>query len=357
MKRSPSLRLCALLLLLSILWVTLGAPLHAMEWRDIPLRLERFLLQLPSRTHAVWQNWLMHGASSAALAERSLSGLTLHVWREAAAAQEEIPLEDYVAGVVAAEMPARYGAEALKCQAVAARTRAVFSCRALGGNGCAAHADCDLCDDAACCQGYRDFASRAAAWGSEASVMEARIISAVRATTGEILTYDGLPIEVLYHACSGGRTEDAAAVFAQAVPYLVSVDSPGEEGYDGYTATTRLTLSEAAKRLEHAFPGCGVTAEGLPGQLRLQSTTASGRVDTLLVGTQTVTGHAFRQALGLRSTFITWDADDTAIVFTTRGYGHGVGMSQAGAQAMAARGTNYADILSHYYPGALLSRL
>ena len=357
MKRSPSLRLCALLLLLSILWVTLGAPLHAVEWRDIPLRLERFLLQLPSRTHAVWQNWLMHGASSAALAERSLSGLTLLVWREAAASQEEIPLEDYVAGVVAAEMPARYGAEALKCQAVAARTRAVFSCRALGGNGCDAHADCDLCDDAACCQGYRDFASRAAEWGTEASVMEARIISAVRATTGEILTYDGLPIEVLYHACSGGRTEDAAAVFAQAVPYLVSVDSPGEEGYDGYTATTRLTLSEAAKRLEHAFPGCGVTAEGLPGQLRLQSTTASGRVDTLLVGTQTVTGRAFRQALGLRSTFITWDADDTAIVFTTRGYGHGVGMSQAGAQAMAARGTNYADILSHYYPGALLSRL
>ena len=233
MKRSPSLRLCALLLLLSILWVTLGAPLHAMEWRDIPLRLERLLLQLPSRTHTVWQNWLMHGASSAALAERSLSGLTLHVWREAAAAQEEIPLEDYVAGVVAAEMPARYGAEALNCQAVAARTRAVFSCRALGGNGCAAHADCDLCDDAACCQGYRDFASRAAEGGTEASVMEARIISAVRATTGEILTYDGLPIEVLYHACSGGRTEDAAAVFAQAVPYLVSVDSPGEEGYDG----------------------------------------------------------------------------------------------------------------------------
>lgn len=356
MKRSPSLHLCALLLLLSILWVTLGAPLHAVEWRDIPLRLERFLLQLPSHTHAVWQNWLMHGASSAALAERPLSGLTLHVWREAAA-QEEIPLEDYVAGVVAAEMPARYGAEALKCQAVATRTRAVFSCRALGGNGCAAHADCDLCDDAACCQGYRDFASRAAAWGSEASVMEARIISAVRATAGEILTYDGLPIEVLYHACSGGRTEDAAAVFAQAVPYLVSVDSPGEEGYDGYTATARLTLSEAAEQLEHAFPGCGVTAEGLPGQLRLQSTTASGRVDTLLVGMQTVTGHAFRQALGLRSTFITWDADDTAIVFTTRGYGHGVGMSQAGAQAMAAQGTEYADILNHYYPGAVLSRL
>ena len=357
MKPSLSLRLCALLLLLSVLWLALGAPLLAAEWRDIPLRLERLLLQLPSRARPVWQNWLMRSASSAALAESPLSGLTLLVWRETSSTAEEVPLEAYVAGVVAAEMPARYGAEALKCQAVAARTRAVYACRALGGNGCAAHRDCDLCDSAACCQGYRDFSARAAAWGSESTVLEARVLSAVQATAGEILTYDGLPIEVLYHACSGGRTEDAAAVFAQAVPYLVSVDSPGEEDYDGYTATTCFTLTEAAERLLHAFPGCGVTAEGLSGQLRLQSTTASGRVDTLLVGTQTVTGRAFRQALGLRSTFITWDADDDSIVFTTRGYGHGVGMSQAGAQAMAAQGTKYADILTHYYPGAVLSRL
>ena len=105
---------------------------------------------------------------------------------------------------------------------------------------------------------------------------------------------------------------------------------------------------------EPSFPGCGVTAEGLPGQLRLQSTTASGRVDTLLVGTQTVTGRAFRQALGLRSTFITWDADDTAIVFTTRGYGHGVGMSQWGAKALAEQGVDYRAILAHYYPGTEL---
>ena len=114
MKHSLSLRLCALLFLLSVLWVALGAPLLAAEWRDIPLRLERLLLQLPSRAHAVWQNWLLRGASSVALAEGPLSGLTLRVWRQAADAPEEISLEDYVAGVVAAEMPARYGTEALK---------------------------------------------------------------------------------------------------------------------------------------------------------------------------------------------------------------------------------------------------
>ena len=109
--------------------------------------------------------------------------------------------------------------------------------------------------------------------------------------------------------------------------------------------------------LEEAFPGCGVTADGLPGQLRLQSSTASGRIATILVGTQTVTGQSFRQALKLRSTLVTWDAEGETITFHTLGYGHGVGMSQAGAQAMAASGSRYADILAHYYPGTQLSLL
>lgn len=357
MKPSPSLRLCALLLVLSMLWLALGAPLAAVEWREIPLRMERLLLQLPSRAQPMLHQWLLKGASTSARAEGPLAGLTLRIWRNDDRAAREIPLEAYVTGVVAAEMPARYGTEALRCQAVAARTRAVYACRALGGNGCAAHPDCDLCDSPACCQGYRDMDGRAAAWGSEASVLEARVVSAVQATRGQILTYDGLPIEVLYHACSGGRTEDAAAVFARGQPYLVSVSSPGEESYDGYTARVSFTLTQAAGLLREAFPGCGVTAEGLPGQLRLLSTTASGRVDTMMVGTRTVTGRELRQALSLRSTLISWDADDTAITFTTLGYGHGVGMSQAGAQAMAAQGAGYADILAHYYPGTSLSQL
>ena len=109
--------------------------------------------------------------------------------------------------------------------------------------------------------------------------------------------------------------------------------------------------------LLRAFPGCSVTADTLPSAIRLQSTTASGRVATLLVGSQTVRGADFRKALSLRSTYFTWEADGDRIVFHTVGYGHGVGLSQAGAQAMAAGGADFAEILAHYYPGTQLTRM
>ena len=268
-----------------------------------------------------------------------------------------LPLESYVLGAAAAEMPANYALEALKCQAVAARTRAVAQSRVFGGNGCARHPDCDICTDSACCQAYLTDAALQAHWGSEYAVLRARVDRAVRATDGLLLTCDGLPIEVLYHACSGGRTEDAAAVFSAAQPYLVSVESPGEEGYAGFRTDTAFSREEAAALLLRAFPDCGVTAETLPSALRLQSTTASGRVATLLVGSQTVRGVDFRRALGLRSTLFTWEADGERIVFHTVGYGHGVGLSQAGAQAMAANGADFQAILAHYYPATVLTRM
>lgn len=297
-------------------------------------------------------------SSCAAPTDSSLdSGLTLRVYFADAEEIRLLPLEDYVFGALAAEMPANYAPEALKCQAIAARTRAVAQSRAFGGNGCVRHPDCDICTDSACCQAYQTDAQLQARWGSEYAVLRARIDRAVRATDGLLLTSGGLPIEVLYHACSGGKTEDAAAVFASAKPYLVSVDSPGEEGYAGFRADTSFSCEEAADLLLRAFPGCGVTADTLPSAIRLQSTTASGRVATLLVGSQTVRGADFRKALSLRSTYFTWEADGDRIVFHTVGYGHGVGLSQAGAQAMAADGADFAEILAHYYPGTQLTRM
>lgn len=283
--------------------------------------------------------------------------LTLQVYFEEEGQVRPISLEAYVMGAVAAEMPANYAAEALKCQAVAARTRAVAQSHAFGGNGCVRHPDCDICTDSSCCQAYLSDAALRTRWGSEYAVLHARIDRAVRATAGLLLTCNGLPIEVLYHACSGGKTEDAAAVFAAAQPYLISVDSPGEEGYAGFRADTAFSCSEAAALLLRAFPDCGVTADTLPSTLRLQSTTASGRVATLLVGNQTVRGTDFRKALGLRSTLFTWEADGERILFHTTGYGHGVGMSQAGAQAMAAGGADFQEILAHYYPGTVLTQI
>ncbi|MGN1019791.1 MAG: stage II sporulation protein D [Aristaeellaceae bacterium] len=358
-RRYPSLGLCRLLLLLACLWTLCGAPLTGEQWAGIPMQLRRIALQLPGRMKQILLLWHTPAESviSRAEAETRQVDLTLNVWDAKAQAVRRISLEEYVLGVVAAEMPAAYATEALKCQAVAARTRAIRSCRSLGGNGCATHPACDICTDSACCQGYLTRAEQQAKWGGEYTACLSRIRSAVRATAGQILTYDGLPIQVLYHASSGGMTEDAQAVFSEALPYLVHVESPGEEHASCYRADRTYPLEEAAALLEEAFPGCGVTAEGLPGQLRLQSSTASGRIATILVGTQTVTGQAFRQALKLCSTWITWDAEGDSITFHTLGYGHGVGMSQAGAQAMAASGSRYTDILAHYYPGTQLSLL
>ena len=351
-RHALSVRLCALILCLAIFWSAAGAPLTRDEWRGIPDRFGLMLRQIPTRMRNVLVQWL-----PVASAETRTVMLHLSVWDAEMQAERVILLEDYVVGVVAAEMPAGYHPEALACQAVAARTFAIRQCRTLGGNGCGSHPGYDVCTDSACCQGYLTPTAQRDKWPGEYSAMSARVESAVRVTAGQILTYDGRPIEALYHASSGGMTEDAAEVFSSARPYLVSVDSPGEEGFAGYVTRTAFTLEKAARLLTEAFPGCGVTADDLPHQLELRSSTASGRVDTACVGSRLITGTQLRQALGLRSTLLTWTFDEDSVTFQTRGYGHGVGMSQAGAQAMAAAGEGYADILAHYYPGTHLSLL
>lgn len=358
MRFSVSVRLCALLLVICLFWAILGAPLSAQEWRGVPDSLRQAAVQAPLHAQKLLTLWLLRGAlpSAQAASVRDVK-LRLRIWDEKAGRAFTCLLEDYVAGVVAAEMPARYHPQALRCQAVAARTRAAYACLALSGNGCARHPDCDLCTSSACCQGYLDKKSRAGQWGEEASVLEERVLQAVRGTAGQVLTWDGLPIEMLYHACSGGATEDASAVFAQSVPYLVSVASPGEEGYAGYSADETFSCKEAVSRLEATLGDCGLSPQELSGELELLATTSSGRVARVRVGQREATGVQFRQALGLRSTRFTWDVEDDHITFHTIGYGHGVGMSQAGAQAMAADGKSYAEILTHYYPGALLQTL
>lgn len=358
MRTAFSVRAAALLLIAALLWAGLGAPLSGSEWADVPARIDRALLRLPAQGQRVWRCWLAFPAASVRVGPVDIRGtLTLKLWDNDRGAAIYLPLEEYVLGAVAAEMPVSYDPEALKCQAVAARTRALWSCIALGGSGCANHPGCDLCTDSACCQGYASPQVRRLRWGDASDVYARRLEQAVADTDGELLTYDGLPIEMLYHACSGGMTENAEAVFAHALPYLRSVQSPGEESSSSYTSEAVFTRAEAADMLLAAFPDCGVTAESLPGALELVSSTGSGRVRNARVGSVTVTGPELRQALGLRSSWFTWDADDDALVFHVRGYGHGVGMSQAGAQAMAASGSGYRAILAHYYPGTTLAVL
>lgn len=250
----------------------------------------------------------------------------------------EKDLEEYLVGVVLAEMPASFEEEALKAQAVVART---YGVRALKGKS--KHPEGDICGNAACCQGYLDPADYG---GTEEQLQKVR--NAVYATSGEVLIYQGELIEATYFSCSGGATEDAVAVWGTDVPYLQSVDSPGEENAAYYVDGVEFTLEEFLSCLD-------LDLEGTPVSWLGEVTyTAGGGVDTVVIGGKSYKGTEIRKLLGLRSTAFEMDATEETISVTTRGYGHRVGMSQYGADAMASQGSQYGEILAHYYQGTEL---
>ncbi|MDO5400467.1 MAG: stage II sporulation protein D [Eubacteriales bacterium] len=256
---------------------------------------------------------------------------------------EEVDREAYLLGVVLAEMPASFEEEALKAQAVAARTY-TQKARTTGGK----HGDGSLCRDAACCQAYMDPEEYLSRGGALSDL--ARVRTAVEATRGQVLTYEGELIEATYFSCSGGSTEDAAAVWGTEFPYLQAVQSPGEEGAAHFTDTVRFTDAEFAQALGADLP----EGEDWFGEVRY---TDGGGVKSMEIAGTTYPGTRLRSLLGLRSTAFTLEAADGEIVITTRGFGHRVGMSQYGADAMAATGSTYREILAHYYPGTALSEI
>ena len=252
-------------------------------------------------------------------------------------------LEEYLVGVVLAEMPASFELEALKAQAVVARTYTMRA-NATGGK----HGDGSVCTDYACCQAYIDPTEYVQRGGTQENLEKIRW--AVGSTAGEILTYEGNLIEATYFSCSGGSTEDAMAVWGTDYPYLQSVDSPGEEHAAHYSDTVTYTPDQFRSAL-------GVSLSGSPGTWFGEVTyTEGGGVDTMVIGRKTYRGTELRQKLGLRSTAISVSVGDT-ITITTKGYGHRVGMSQYGADAMALEGKDYPQILSHYYQGTVLTTL
>ena len=279
------------------------------------------------------------------------SGLTLRVYFADAEEIRLVPLEDYVFGALAAEMPANYAPEALKCQAVAARTRAVAQSRAFGGNGCVRHPDCDICTDSACCQAWSSEATLEAKYGVELPQYWDKASAAVAETAGEILTYDGAPIEAVYFSCSGGSTEAAVAVWGTDVPYLQAVESPGEQDALRYESEAAFPEDELRAILNKAAPEAKLDgpSEGWFGEPIL---TEGGGVASVTIGGEDFTGTQLRSLLGLNSTRFTVTCGDGEVVFHVRGFGHRVGMSQYGANAMAKLGFDYRAILQYYYRGA-----
>lgn len=258
-------------------------------------------------------------------------------------ALEERDMDAYLVGVVLAEMPASFEMEALKAQAVAARTYA-WKAYTTGGK----HEDGSICTDSGCCQAYiseEDYLNKNGNWENLR-----RVRTAVYATSGQVVTYQGALIEAAYFSCSGGSTEDARAVWSTDLPYLQAVDSPGEEAAAWYQDKTCFSFQEFQDKLE-------VTLEGEPAQWFGETTyTDGGGVATMEIGGEIYAGTLLRSKLGLRSTAFTLAVGEK-ITITTRGYGHRVGMSQYGADAMAVRGSTYREILAHYYTGTEVTEI
>ena len=250
----------------------------------------------------------------------------------------DMELEEYVLCVVLGEMPASFEPEALKAQSVVSRTYALRA-----DIGKSKHTDAAVCTDSSCCQAFCTVQAYLEKGNSAQDL--AKIQQAVEETKKQVLVYNGTLIEATYFSCSGGRTEDAQAVWGQDIPYLRSVESPGEESADKYITTVTIPLADLERLLQTQLSGSWL------GEV---SYTQGGGVDQITIGTKQYKGTELRRLLGLRSTAFIITAVGDRVTITTKGYGHRVGMSQYGADAMAIKGSGYEEILSYYYPGTVL---
>ncbi|WP_273831810.1 stage II sporulation protein D [Guptibacillus sedimenti] len=256
-----------------------------------------------------------------------------------------IPIEDYVKGVVAAEMPSDFNMEALKAQALTARTFVVTKLK----NPSANLPDQAVVTDTIQDQVYKDQAQLKKAWGEEFDEKYARIEEAVQATTGQILTYEGNPIYASFFSTSNGYTENSEDYWENKAPYLRSVESPWDVDSPKYEDKATFTVAEFEQKL-----GVDLSNNSIGS---IENLTEGKRVAEVSVGGKTFTGREIRDLLGLRSSDFTWERVGDTINVVTKGYGHGVGMSQYGANGMAEDGKAYADIVKHYYQGVAISEM
>ncbi|MGM9661656.1 MAG: stage II sporulation protein D [Oscillospiraceae bacterium] len=265
---------------------------------------------------------------------------------------EELRLDDYLVGVVAAEMPAGFEPEALKAQTVAARTYTLYQL-AHGSSG-KHESGADLCDQPSCCQAYIREETARSNWGALAEENWQKLRAAEEETDGVAILYGGEPILAAFHSSSADGTEDAAAAWSASVPYLQRVESPeSAEDVPNYVTTVSFTEEEFRNAILAVWPEAQLTGDA-SGWVKDIVRDASGYVSTLTVGGVTLRGVELRRALGLRSACFSVTAADGLLTFSTQGYGHGVGMSQYGANALAKQGKSWQEILQWYYTGVTL---
>lgn len=266
---------------------------------------------------------------------------------------KEITVSEYLKGVLPSEMPPEYDMEALKAQAVVARTY-LYQKIISGG-----HNDADICDSPSHCQAYYStdrilqIWEKSKGWNKEQRELHAKKVAEAVGTTENIaVTYKGEYIKAYFHACSGGKTEDVSNIWGkQNIPYLVSVESPGEEDYKNYSSKVKLSVSELQTKLnKDSATKCSIDID--KGEIvEILSYTDTGRVDKVNIGGVVYTAEKLRTLLGLRSTNFNVEYEDKQVIFNVIGNGHGVGMSQVGANYYAKQGYTFDEIIAHYYTG------
>ncbi len=268
---------------------------------------------------------------------------------------EELPIDEYLYGVVSAEMPANYEEEALKAQAVAARTYTIYQI----SNNIGKHGDADICNDFTCCQAWISKENRMQKWSEKDREKNwNKIISAVNATAGQIITYNNEAINAFFHSNSGGKTELASNVWigGKDFPYLQSVETSGEDGYTQYSSEVTISKKDLLEKLKQEYPDIQIKYEESES-IKILDYTQSGRVKTIKFGNTEIAGTKVRSLFGLKSTNFSIKLEGDNIIFSVKGYGHGVGMSQTGADSMAKTGNSYEIILKHFYTGVEITTI
>ena len=264
-------------------------------------------------------------------------------------------MRDYLFCVLAAEMPASFPEEALRAQAVAARTYAEYKMfEARRADVTSVHPDADVCDQHTHCKAFMAREEARNAWGDKADVYTDVLERVIRDTDSQVVLYDEEPIVAVFHAASAGQTERAADVWGGDLPYLQSVASPGETASPQFYGTVRVPLDDFKQTLAEAYPDIALEGDA-SAWIGAAARSEAGGVLSLTVGGVSIPGTILRTLFALRSAHLTLRIEGGEAVFETEGYGHGVGLSQYGARALALEGKNYVEILQWYYTGVIVS--
>lgn len=271
------------------------------------------------------------------------SGYTVSVYDYELDKIIQLDLEEYVIGVVAAEMPGDFHPEALKAQALAARTYTLVRMREFGGKGCSIHEGADICTDSTHCQAYRDPKKLGKGYK--------KIADAVTSTKGEIIVYEKQLIDAVFHSTSGGKTENSEDVWSNKIPYLRSVISEYEESSPKLTSKKNIPVDDFIKGLKELDKDVVINKKNISNEIEILGRSEGGKITKIKIGNKAFTGKEIREKFGLNSANFAINVKGKEICFNTIGYGHGIGMSQYGADGMARNGYDYRSIIKHYYFG------